>query len=223
MMLRDWDFYYTGDSKAATLFHRIYKQVLSQIFGGGLFGTSVWEYLEKSTGLLPDFFPYFDDVAAGEVDPGLWFEDGDSNSVYKSAIAEVWQQVSSGEVPKWGDGQQVTMTNILFDGKLPKFLGFDYGPIPLHGCSATLVQAAIFNSAGRATSFFPSYRFITDLGKMEAWTAIAGGPSGKRFSRYYRTDIEMWRSHQYKLLCFLPSDENNAADPRTTGSTGDSP
>jgi len=58
----------------------------------------------------------------------------------------------------------------------------------------------LFNSHNRQTTFTPSWRFITDLGEDRALTALAGGPSGRRFSRWYKTDIKRWSSGTYKTL-----------------------
>jgi len=57
---------------------------------------------------------------------------------------------------KWGDSRKLVMKNILFNGKLPRFLGFDRGPITIIGSLATPHQGQIFESAGRQTSFAPS-------------------------------------------------------------------
>jgi penicillin amidase len=92
------------------------------------------------------------------------------------------------------------MTNIFFGGKLPRFLGFDYGPVELEGGRATVVQGGLFRHHGRAGSYAPSYRFVTDLGSDDAWTVLAGGPSGRRLSRHYSTDVEDWLAGRYKRL-----------------------
>ena len=92
------------------------------------------------------------------------------------------------------------MKNVFFDGRLPRWLGFDHGPIELPGNRATVVQGGIFTSHGRQTTFTPSWRFITDLGQDHALTALAGGPSGRRFSRWYTTDISRWLEGDYKTL-----------------------
>jgi penicillin amidase len=79
-------------------------------------------------------------------------------------------------------------------------LGFDYGPVELPGNRATVVQGGIFISHDRQTTFTPSWRFLTDLGRDEALTALAGGPSGRRFSRWYTTDVQRWLAGKYKSL-----------------------
>jgi penicillin amidase len=92
------------------------------------------------------------------------------------------------------------MKHLLFGGVLPRFLGFDRGPIVLEGCRATVVQGAIYRSGGRETTFAPSYRFIADLSQKTAHTALAGGPSDRRFSPYYTSDLSRWRRGEYKVL-----------------------
>lgn len=54
--------------------------------------------------------------------------------------------------------------------------------------------------AGRQTTFCPSWRFVTDLGADEAETVLAGGPSDRRFSRYYAIDVDRWLTYRYKRL-----------------------
>ncbi len=92
------------------------------------------------------------------------------------------------------------MTNLFFGGKLPRFLGFDYGPISGEGNRATVVQGAIYTSRGRTATFAPAYRFLTDLAESHAHTVLAGGPSDRRFSKWYTTDISRWLNYEYKVV-----------------------
>ena len=101
---------------------------------------------------------------------------------------------------KWGSGRKVVMKNIMFDGKLPKFMGFDRGPITLIGSPATPHQGQIFESAGRLTTFAPSLRLVTDLSTDDLYTNMAGGPSDRRFSKWYCSDLANWASGKYKKL-----------------------
>lgn len=55
------------------------------------------------------------------------------------------------------------MNNIMFAGRLPKWLGFDYGPIEIIGGRATIPQDQIFKTAGRKATFSPTFKFVTDL------------------------------------------------------------
>jgi penicillin amidase len=79
-------------------------------------------------------------------------------------------------------------------------LGFDYGPVGLRGGRATIHQGQLYRSGGRQTSFAPSYRLVTDLGTREARTCLAGGPSDRRFSRWYTHGVEDWLAGRFKTL-----------------------
>jgi penicillin G amidase len=92
------------------------------------------------------------------------------------------------------------LENIFFGGKLPRFLGFDRGPITLIGDLATPHQGQIYESAGRKTTFAPSYRMVTDLATDEIHTNLAGGPSDRRFSKWYCSDLDNWINGRYKTL-----------------------
>ena len=70
----------------------------------------------------------------------------------------------------------------------------------LEGNRATVVQGAIYKSMGLTTIFAPSYRSITDLAGAQVHTALAGGPSDRRFSKWYATDILRWLNYGYKML-----------------------
>ena len=61
-------------------------------------------------------------------------------------------------------------------------------------------QGQIFKSAGRVTTFSPSYRMIADLAEQALHTNIAGGSSDRRFSRWYMRDMENWLKGVYKVL-----------------------
>ena len=98
------------------------------------------------------------------------------------------------------DGTGRAFVQGAFDGRLPRWVGFDHGPIELPGSRATIVQSGIFKSHNRQTTFTPSWRFITDLGEDWALTALAGGPSGRRFSKWYKNDIDRWLNGDYKTL-----------------------
>jgi len=54
------------------------------------------------------------------------------------------------------------MKNILFDGKLPSFLGFDV-EYEQNGNPSTLWQGTIFKSNSRTMTFAPSWRLVTDF------------------------------------------------------------
>ena len=55
-------------------------------------------------------------------------------------------------------------------------------------------------SGGRATSFAPSFRMVIELEKDEVRTCLAGGPSDRRFSRWYCSDLANWTAGRYKTI-----------------------
>lgn len=99
---------------------------------------------------------------------------------------------------------------MLFGEKLPAFLGFDRGPVTGIGGRATIHQGQIYRSGGRETTFFPSFRIVTDLADDHCRTNLAGGPSDRRFSKWYVSDLENWLNGTYKTLSADPDQEKRA-------------
>jgi penicillin amidase len=197
-LLLSWDLRYDRDSRGASLFEDIYQALLRRVFGDGMFGADAWDALATSTTTLSDYYHLFDDALLGG-DP-TWFDGRSRKEVFAEVLQEVLTDLDPAEVPTWGARQQVVMANIIFGGRLPRWLGFDRGPIALEGNRATVVQGAAFSAHGRLTSFGPSWRFASDMASDEALTILPGGPSGRRFSRWYVTDVQQWLNGEYKTL-----------------------
>jgi penicillin amidase len=197
-LLAGWDFGYDSSSRGATLFEAVYHKVVARVCGARLFGRDAWQTIVDETAVFADYYHLFDAVLF-EDDP-FWWGEGGRDHVLRSIFSELLTEVDIYDVMPWGRRRRVEMNNIFFDGRLPGFLGFDHGPIELPGCRATVVQGGLFTAHGRTTTFAPSWRFITDLGTDTVHTALAGGPSGRRFSRWYKTDIERWLRGRYKKL-----------------------
>jgi len=197
-MLAGWDLRYDAASRGATLFETVYHALLREVFGRGLFGEAAWDATVTSTAILADYYHLFDNVLLGD-DPS-WFGMEGRQRLFLRVLEEVLTEVDLDAIMPWGRRQQIVMKNIFFEGRLPAWLGFDHGPVELPGNRATVVQGGIFTSLNRQTTFTPSWRFITDLGDDSARTALAGGPSGRRFSRWYTTDIKRWLGGNYKTL-----------------------
>jgi penicillin amidase len=190
--LRDWDFRYDLDSVGATAFELFYAELLVEMFGPAC-GAEVVEHLRDASGTFIDFHQNFDRVLVSESSP--WLGDRDRDAAWSAALARV-----SDRTPEpWGRRNQVTLTNMFFGGKLPRFLGFDPGPIPIRGGRATPHQGQIYVSGGRLTSFAPSLRFVADMSTPELHTAICGGPSDRRFSKLYKSGVEGWLAGKLKL------------------------
>ena len=200
LILRQWDGRYDAESKGAWLFERFYQALTREVFGEVL-GDEVIDHLLEQTGILTDFYLNFDNVL---LDPeSIWYGDRDRNEL----VAAVARSALNVEARSWRADRSLTMKHLLFGDKLPSWLGFDHGPVVLEGGRATIRQGQIYRSAGRETSFAPSYRFITDMGEHRAHTVLAGGVSDRRWSRWYVSDIDRWLSGRLKTL--LPASRSS--------------
>jgi penicillin amidase len=197
-VLRGWDLRYDAASRGASAFEEVYAELLAEVFGRGCFGEEAWRAIASETILLSDYFHLFDAVLLSGGPE--WFAPDGRDALFSRVLDRVLGGRDGASVPPWGERRQVTMTNVFFGGRLPRWLGFDHGPMPLEGGRATIAQGGLFRMHGRATTFAPSWRYATDLGRDEALTALAGGPSESRFSGLYVTDVERWRAGRYKRL-----------------------
>jgi penicillin amidase len=154
--------------------------------------------------MFNDFYVNFDRILLA--DQSVWFGGCSRETLFQQAA----QTALASPAKQWGDTRQVMMKNIVFDGKLPRFLGFDRGPITINGGLATPHQGQMFESAGRQTTFSPSFRMIVDMAENEIHTNMAGGPSDRRFSKWYCSDLKNWETGVYKQVSF---DENQEKLP----------
>ncbi len=195
-MLAQWDFEYRPDSRAATLFEGLYRRALVAVFcrHEGSIPEPMFLHLldESSVGLNLDFF--LERILLR--DDSLWLNGKNRGEILRLAF----ENIDDESWPPWGEKNRITMVNLYFGGKLPGFLRIDHGPSPIPGCMDTPRQGYVYRDAGRDTSFCASNRFVTDMGTDEAYTIIPGGPSEKRFSGLYLTDLRHWMTGGLKRL-----------------------
>jgi penicillin amidase len=199
-LLKGWDLRYQRSSRQASMFEAIYQALLRKVFGEGLLGAEAWDALLASTGVLTDFFGFFDRALLDDNEVTTWYGEQGRDDLIAEAVSQVMDDLQATTLAPWGQYQRVMMSNLLLGGKLPVWLGFDHGPIELAGGRATVVQGAVYTANDRVTTFSPSWRYLTDLGTNQIETVLAGGPSGRRFSSHYRTDIKLWLEGGYKQL-----------------------
>jgi penicillin amidase len=192
-ILRDWDCRYDVDSRGAHLFEAFYRALIVEVFGA-VCGKEVLRFLVDETPVLTNFFYNFDRVLLST--DSLWFGTLGRDATFRRVLHRALQE----PIPTWGEQQRLTMKHLLFGDRLPSWLGFDRGPFRLAGSRATLHQGEIFRFQGRDQSFAPCYRMVTDLGENTANTALAGGPSDRRFSRWYGHGIADWLAGRLKTL-----------------------
>jgi penicillin amidase len=193
-LLRQWDLRYHPDSKGAMLFESCYGSLLRIVFGDHGFGREVIRYLREETAVLHDYYENFDHVLTKEASG--WFGGKSREDLYRQALAEGLQTTAQ----RYGETRKFMLHHLLFGGRLPRFFGYDYGPIELPGSCATIPQGQIFKVAGRVSTFGPSYRFIADFSEEGIHTTLAGGPTDRRFSKWYVHDMKNWLEGNYKIL-----------------------
>lgn len=192
--LREWDLRYTGDSVAATVFEHVYLELAKLVFGESGVGDEVMRYLLDQTIIFWDFTGSFDRVMLRE--ESVWFAERSRDDLLTEALRRGLRQ----EAPPWGRTRTVMMVNLMFAGAMPNWMGFDHGPIEIIGGRATIPQGQIFMTAGRKATFSPTYKFVTDLGEDGIWSAMAGGPSDRRFSKWYTSGIDDWLAGRYRWM-----------------------
>jgi len=192
--LKCWDHCYDLESTGAVIFEDFYTALREEIFGvqaSGV-GRDVIRHLSNESGVFIDFYQNFDRAMLNK--NSCWYEHITQKQAFINAFNKISEVVG---VTVWKDVNTTSFENILFQGKLPQFLGFDTGPIPLLGGRATPHQGQIYRSEGRNTSFCPTVRLIADMNDASLHTCLAGGPSDNRFSKWYLSGLTAWMNGQY--------------------------
>jgi penicillin amidase len=191
-----WDFSYSTDSKSATLFEEFYRVLIRKFFSTHLFGKSEILYCLDETSFIADFYGLFDRLFLKELsddDKSLWFSQKSKEDYVMEAIESVKPSGLS-----WGEQNKLDMNYILLDGKLPAWLKIDKRDVPIAGNRATVVQGQVFKSHGRATSFCPSWKLITNMGNGDIYTVLPGGLNDRPLSKYFKSDLERWLNFKYR-------------------------
>lgn len=195
--LAAWDCNYEPSSVEATLFSRLYRNVLLEIFGheqGGI-GWRRMLYLCSRVGFSLMVVTSIDRLLAK--DRSLWWSDEDKGKLICRAAGKL---TADAEQP-WSVTNAFSFSNRFFESQfVGRTLGFHTGELPMRGCHATPFQGHLLRVAKRQATFAPSYHFTTEMHTDEAWTNLPGGPSESRFSGYYRSDIALWCEGRYKRL-----------------------
>jgi len=193
-ILREWDCVYRDESRGAMLFESVYRRLLESVFGEGGIGMDVLCYILDETPVFSDYYGNFDAILLKK--NSSWFDSRERDKIFRTAI----ELGLSANAEPYGKTRRLKFNQIFFDGKLPAFLGFDHGPIAIPGSRSTVLQGQIFKNGGRTSTDSPAYRMITDMARNEIHTNIPGGPSDRRFSKWYGSDLKNWTFGHYKVL-----------------------
>ncbi|NGX60677.1 MAG: Acyl-homoserine lactone acylase QuiP [Chlamydiae bacterium] len=196
-LLRSWDFFYHKESKAATLFEEIYHALKEEVFAP-MFGAEIWKHYGQDSPFISWTFQNFDRILFSS-DPS-WFGEEGKEALFRRVIEQTLAASPLDSLPTWGEKTAFSMNYILFDGKLPTFLGFDIDNIQLGGSRATVDTFQTFYIGPRKIVTGTSYRFVTDMGEDTLDSCLPGGVSEKLFSPLYKSDLPLWLSSTYKTL-----------------------
>ncbi|MFT6907603.1 MAG: penicillin amidase [Oleiphilaceae bacterium] len=201
-VLKNWNCEYDLESIAASLFEDFYSALRMEVFGANKsgIGNDVMRHLSTQTGVFIDFYQNFDRVLLNPDSPWFSQEGHDSPSQSEAFLNAFKIAKRKYKAIPWKAVNSIIFTNMLFQGKLPEFMGFDTPPVPIIGGRATPHQGQLYKSSGRQTSFGPSIRIVSDLSEKTLYTCLAGGPSDNRFSPWYLSELEAWQKGIYKKL-----------------------
>ena len=194
--LQAWDCRYTPDSREATLFQRLYVNVIYEILGHeqGI-GWRRMIYLCTRVGYSMMVLRAADRLLT-EQPPGWWHE-RDQQELIRRAAARTAEEPDE----PWSEVNYFHFTDRFFGNhQVGRMFGFKSRRYPMPGNHATPFQGHVLQTATRESTFAPSYHFVTDLQSDTAWTNLPGGPSESRFSKYYRSDIARWSRGEYKAV-----------------------
>lgn len=187
-----WDCVYDDDSREATWFEAFYaaltEHALANVVGDGA------AFIVGETAIVAATFGLLDDVLVRR-DSGWHGADGRDAALLRAAEAAF-----AAEPATLAERQPLVLRHVLLGGRLPALAGFDRATPGLRGGRATIHQGQRLRSAGRDFVVGPSYRMVTDLAGAQLRTALPGGPSDRRFSRWYASGIDDWWSGRSKTL-----------------------
>tara|TARA_R110000868_G_scaffold154736_2_gene380947 strand:+ start:6819 stop:9032 length:2214 start_codon:yes stop_codon:yes gene_type:complete len=201
--LSQWDRCYNLESVEATLFENFYRNLLVEVFGDNFFGKDSLIFLQNETSTITDYYYLFDQILLSDDEETLelWFGGANKRKdIFHICLSRTLSQSNSYQLLPWGETNTISMDHLFFQGKLPKFLGFDQAKLGLPGGRATVVQGAVYKAHGRASSFAPSWRMIADMSDDKIYTVLAGGVSDRRFHSSYKSEISNWLAGRYKTI-----------------------
>ncbi|MCA9197761.1 MAG: penicillin acylase family protein [Planctomycetales bacterium] len=194
--LSNWDYCYDINSEEASLFQRLYINVLMEMCGHEeVLGWRRALYICTRAGYSTMVLASIDRFLMS--DDSAWWDKHDKPALIRRAT----ERLANYKPEPWRKVNNFQFINRFFGRmRVGRLLGFDSKRIPMPGCHATPFQGHVFQTATREQTFAPSYHFVTDMSTDVAWSNLPGGPNESRFSKYYQSDIENWIAGEYKEL-----------------------
>jgi penicillin amidase len=194
--LSAWDRRFSPNSMEAASFFRLYLHVIMEALGHARgVGWRRMLYLCSRGGYSVMVLTAADRLLTNPY--AQFWRERERSEVIRRAAARVEKDAP---VP-WSQVNRFHFTDRFFGGRqVGRILGFDSRQYAMPGCHATVFYGHVMQTAARETTFAPSYHFVTDMSTDEAWSNLPGGPSEKRFSRWYKSDLARWLEGRYKRL-----------------------
>ncbi len=186
-----WDGSY-DDARAAAWFETFYAAATRAVLGWAC-GEEAARYVLSETDVVANYFWLVDDVLLGA--RGTWAGPEGRDTALRRMAVEALEAAPRDPPPR-----QMVMRHLLLGGRLPQWLGFDHGPVHLRGNRAAVHQSQLLRVGGRDVAVGPSFRLVTDLAQSVVWTALPGGPSDRRFSRWYTSGLRGWVEGRLKAV-----------------------
>ncbi|MEA2138727.1 MAG: penicillin amidase [Solirubrobacteraceae bacterium] len=187
-----WDCVYDDDSREAAWFEAfrtaLVEDALTTVCG------EAGPFILHETTIVAASFGLLDDVLLGP-DSGWHGADGRDAAFLRAARVAFAARPST-----LAQRQPLVLAHVLFGGRVPAWAGFDRRTPGLRGSRATIHQGQRLRSGGRDMVIGPSYRMVTDLAGTALRTALPGGPSDRRTSRWYASGVEGWWSGRSTTL-----------------------
>lgn len=186
----DWDGSYDDRARVAW-FEAFYEAAVAAVltWAGG---AQAARYAMAETDLIANFFWLVDDVLLGAT--GAWAGDEGRDAALRRLAESALGAAPATATPR------MTMRHLVLAGRTPRWLGFDHGPVALRGGRATVHQAQLVRIGSRDLTVGPSIRLVTDLAQNVIWTSLPGGPSDRRWSRWYTSGVRDWAAGRLKAI-----------------------
>lgn len=181
--VRRWSGSY-DDARSAAWFEAFYGAAVQAVLTWAC-GAEGARYVVDETDIVANYFWIVDDVLLG---PSAEWAGAEGRDAALRRLALEALAVA----PRDPQPARMMMRHLLLGARLPRWAGFDHGPVRLRGGRATVHQTQLVRVGGRDVAVGPSYRLVTDLARDVVWTALPGGPSDRRFSRWYASGVRGW-------------------------------
>ncbi len=202
-VLREWNFFYDPESQGAYLFEKLYEALIDEI----LRQLPALRTVARLRPIDLETFACFDAVLLAR--GSAWFADRSREDCIRAAVERAFARGPRAGPRPWKIANSLTLTHTLFRRMfgLSAFASFS---LAIPGGRATVRGGLV---GGAEAGLLPVYRLLVDLAVPGILRALAGGPSDRRFSRWYKSDLAPWAAGEFGRLVARDEAEAGAEMP----------